>query len=171
MAAFVTLADFQAFVGNTRAEDAAAMQFAIDTGCAKVDELCGPTLTATVTDKLLTGRGPARYLSARPAALVSVASYPSGDAADVALFDFDGQRLFRRDGLDIVGALTVSYTTGAATAPTWAASAAMLIAHQWFKSRLQPNLSTPGTAPVGFLVPNQADELMAEHYLAPGGFA
>ena len=105
MSAWVDYETFRSFVGNTNPADIAALQAALELGCEKVDELCGPTIAAEVT-----------------------------------------------------------------TAPAWAVSAACLIGNQWFKSRLRPTQSDPTTM-TGFLVPNQAMEIMAGHLLAPDGFA
>ena len=70
----------------------------------------------------------------------------------------------------ILSDLTVVYVAGAATAPSWAVGAACLIGNQYFKSRLRPSLADPSTM-AGFLVPNQAKELMAPYLLASAGFA
>lgn len=168
MAAWVDLGVFKSFVGNTNTNDELALQAAINLGCEKVDELCGPTLTTSVTE-VVRGGGYELPLRARAESITSVAKWPSGTALTAADFYADGQQIARKDGDWIDSDLTVVYTAGAATAPPWAVSAACLIGQQWFKSRLKPMASD--ATPVGFLVPKQAQEFMEKHLLAPDGLA
>lgn len=165
MTAWVDLTTVRSFIGNTKPEDTAAIQAAIDLGCEKVDELCGPTMTTSITEHVRSG-----WLSARAVELTAVADWRTDAALTLDDYYAEGQVLARKDGARIASDLTVTYTAGSATAPAWAVSAACLIAKQWFTSRLRPNLNDPTTL-AGFLVPNQATEIMASHVLAPGGFA
>ena len=175
---WVPLATLQSFIGNSNVNDAAAMQTALDMACDRVDWLCGPTMTTTVTE-VVKRHNPDPYtiipsyaltLQNRATAITSIKSWPDGGTLDLSSYYVNGQLLKRIDGYIIDVDLTVTYTTGAATAPAWAVAAACLIAAQWFKSRLQPNRNDP-TVQVGFLVPNQADELMEPYTLAPVTFA
>lgn len=165
---WVPLSDFMEFVKNSRADDRADLQLSIDLGCDLVDERCGPTVAETVSE-VVRGGVRAVALSCRAVSLTAIETWPAGLALPVADFAPRGQVVVRRDGGRIDSDVTVTYLAGAAEAPAWAKAAAMLIGQQWFKSRLRPNLNDP--VPVGFLVPKQAEELMAAHLLAPGGFA
>ena len=169
MAAWVDLTTIKSFIGNTKPDDEPAIQAAINLGCEKVDELCGPTVATTITERV-PGGGYQLPLDYRATAITAIATWPAGVTLDASAFFVEDQLLARKDGDWIDDDLTVTYTAGAATAPAWAVSAACLIAHQWLKSRLRPNLADPGTL-VGFLVPRQAEEIMADHLLAPDGFA
>ena len=169
MAAWVDLTTFRNFVRSTKPEDDPSLQAAINLGCDKVDELCGPTITTSITERVR-GEGYDLPLDARATAITSIATWPDGTVLDAAAYYVDDQLLARRDGGWIDSDLTVTYTAGAATAPSWAVSAACLIGKQWYTSRLQPSQNDP-TAMVGFLVPKQATEIMADHLLAPDGFA
>ena len=169
MAAWVELGTAQSFIGNTSANDVAAIQAAINLGCDKVVEMCGPIIAETITERVA-GGGYELPLKYRPASLGSIATRPGGVALNLADYRFEGQVLAREDDGRISENLTVTYTAGWVAAPSWAVSAACLIAKQWFLSRLRPNLNDPSTL-TGFLVPRQAEEIMAGHLLAPGGFA
>ena len=169
MAAWVDLATVQSFIGNTNANDVAAIQAATNLGCDKVVEKCGPIIAETIVERVR-GGGYNLPLKFYPASLGSIATRPGGVALDLADYRFKGQLLAREDDGWIAGNLTVTYTAGWAEAPSWAVSAACLIAKQWFISRLRPNLNDPSTL-TGFLVPNQAMEILEGHLLAPDGFA
>ncbi len=158
---------------NSRPADEAGLQEAVDIACAKVEELCGPVLLTTVTAEIVTGSGYALALAYRAASLSSLATYPAGTALTVTDYRVDGQLLMRKDGDWITGPLSVTYSTGAASAPVWALGAAKLIAQQWLRLMrvFGPN---PGAAAEGGtrdLVPMGAMHLMGDHLLAPGGFA
>jgi len=169
MSAWVGLPVAQSFIGNTNVNDTSAIQAAIDLGCDKVVEKCGPIMAETIVERVRGGgyKLPLRFY---PASLGSIATRPGGVELDLADYRFEGQMLAREDDGWIAGNLTLTYTAGWAEAPPWAVSAACLIAKQWFLSRLRPNLNDPSTL-TGFLVPRQAEEIMAGHILAPEGFA
>jgi len=169
MAAWVDLATFRAFVGNASTNDDAVLQVAINLACGKVDKLCGPTIT-TACSEHVKGNGFSLALAYRAASITSLATWPWGEPLDPTIFVAEGQLISRKDGLFIVADLTVGYNAGAATAPDWAIGAACLIGNQYFKSRLRPSLADPSTM-AGFLVPNQAKELMEDYLLASAGFA
>lgn len=162
MAAWVTLQAFRTFVGNTNATDDALLQSAIDGGCAKVDELCGPTMATSVSERVPAGAYELP-LSFWAVALTSVARWPSGQALSTSKFAVEDRVIFRTDGEWIDDDLTVTYSTGAASPPQWAVDSACLIGKHWWASRLRPSINDP--SPVGFLVPKQAWELMADHLL------
>lgn len=147
--------------------DDTALELELDLAMSKVEELCGPVVTTTITAEYVKGSGCDLPLQYRAATLTSLATYPGGTTLTAADYRIDGQLLSRRDGGWIVGPLSVTYTTGAATAPAWAKAAALDIVRQRWRTRLRP---TQG-APEGFLVSKQAEELMADHLLAPLGFA
>lgn len=147
--------------------DDTALELELDLAMSKVEELCGPVVTTTITGEIVRGSGCDLPLKYRPATLTSLATYPGGTALTVTDYRIDGQLLSRKDGGWIVGPITVTYTTGAATAPSWAKAAALDIIRQRWRTRLRP---TQG-APEGFLVSKQAEELMDTHLLAPVGFA
>ena len=170
MATWVNLELFQNFVGNTKSSDEMTLRAALDLGCVTVDELCGPTVPTTVVEHVRAG-GYRLPLRARAESLVSVATWPGGATLPVEGFAVEGQTICRRGTAGWIGGdLTVTYIAGAAEAPPWAVSAALLIGKQWLNSRLRPNLNDPTTL-VGFLVPKQAQEIMAAHLLAPEGLA
>ena len=169
MDAWVDLAVAKSFIGNTSANDVAAIQAAINLGCDKVVEECGPIIAEIIVERVA-GGGYELPLKYRPASLGSIVTRPGGVELNLSDYRFEGQVLAREDDGWISENLTVTYTAGWVAAPSWAVSAACLIAKQWFTSRLRPNLNDPTTL-AGFLVPNQATEIMASHVLAPGGFA
>lgn len=169
MAAWVTLDAFRTFVGNDSTDDDALLQAAIDLACDEVDERCGPTLTATITEHVL-GDEEALVLSCRATSLVSIAIFPSGSALDVSAYYVEGQLLRHKYGCEIETDLTVSYTSGAATPPTWAITAAEIIGKHLFLTRLRPTQNDP-TAMSTFVVPKAALELMGPHLLASAGIA
>lgn len=148
-------------------QDDVTLVLELDLAMSKVEELCGPVVTTTITSEIVKGSGCDLPLKYRAAALTSLATYPGGTALTVTDYRIDGQLLSRKDSGWISGPLSVTYTTGAATAPAWAKAAALDIVRQRWRTRLRP---TQG-APEGFLVSKQAEELMAGHLLAPGGFA
>ena len=170
MTAWLTVDDLRAEVRNTKATGAedAALQLSVEVGVGKVEELCGPVVETTVYERV-TGSGPELVLSFRAESLTAIAT-TSGTALTLAEYRVDGSQLLRRDDDGrITGPLNVQYVAGWATAPWWAKAAALNIAAQHWKSRL----TMPGQQPVpaGFLVSNQAAELMKDHLLAPLGFA
>ena len=160
MTAFIAADDLRAYVTNGKAADENGLQLSADLACEVVVEACGPILTTEVVESL--DAGTSAVLACADATITAVSV---GVPAD---YKVSGQVLSRVDGAPFPE-LTVTYTAGAATAPAWARAAALLIASHHWRSRL----SMPGqaTVPVGFLVPNQAETLMAPHRLAPLGFA
>lgn len=167
MAAWVDLPTFRKFAGNDSSDDDGLLQAAIDLGCEQVEELCGPVITTTRTERVA-GDTDKLVLTCRAVSITSIVTWPAGDAVDADAFYTAGQILARRDRGYVCGDLVVEYVTGSATAPAWAKAAACLIANQWFKGRLRPNLNDPTTL-TGFLVPKQAMEIMSGHLLAAGG--
>ena len=170
MTAWLTVEDLRGYVNNTKATGAedASLQLSLEVGVGKVEELCGPVVETTVYERV-TGSGPELVLSFRAESLTAVAT-TSGTALTLTDYRVDGSQLLRReDDGRITGPLNVAYVAGWATAPAWARAAALNIAAQHWKSRL----TMPGQQPVpaGFLVSNQAAELMKDHLLAPLGFA
>lgn len=166
MATWVELSAFQKYVGNTKDSDAEVLQVAIDLGCAKVDELCGPTITTSVTEYVDGGGYELPLLKGWPTSITSITETRSGAVLDADDFITRGQILRRHDRDWIEPDLTVVYSAGATTAPRWAVSAAMAIAKQWLNGRLGRNPQDPTTL-TGFLVPKQATEIMHDHLLAP----
>ncbi len=166
----VTLDEFKRYVNHTRpGVDDVDLQSAITLAVAHVEAQCGPILTATVTAEL--SRAPrtataSRVLRYRIAALTSLASYPSGTALTLTDYRADGRIVSRKDGGTIGGDLTVTYSTGAATAPVWAKGAVLACARQFWRTVLRPNPAQP--APEGFFEPRMATELMAPYLLLDG---
>ena len=163
--------DLRGYVNNTKATGAedASLLLSLEVGVGKVEELCGPVVTTAVTERVEVDSF-AAVMKFRAASLTSVTTV-SGTVLSAADFRVDGtQLLTRADGGRMPdGPLNVTYLSGEAIAPAWAKSAALDIAAQDWRSRL----SMPGQpqAPAGFLVPNRATEKMADHLLAPLGFA
>lgn len=167
---------------NSRAADEAGLQLAADIACGKVEQLCGPVLLTTITDERVPGCGACRELATkyRIRALTAVKSY--ADGSTLTLSDYDagpamtGQTLWRKDGGTLPSDLRVTYTTGGTSATvvteSWAIGAAVLIGQQWLRTMrvFGPNPNTKGESGA-FLIPNAAQALMADHLLAPGGFA
>lgn len=188
MADWLDLNDTKEWINYTKLSgaDDVALQRICRQAAGEVERLCGPVLNTAITDELVRGGGgnnklPLRF---RPRALTAVKPYPTGSALTLTDFDVDasawcvecgaahspGQLLWRKDGGLLSCDLLVSYSTGvgaAAEPPDWAVLAALDIVRQLWRTRLRP---TQG-APEGFLVSKQAEEHMAGHLLAPGGFA
>jgi len=165
MAAWVDLPTFQAFAGSTDSN----LQAAINFGCDLVDDRCGPTVATTVTERV-PGGSDILPLSYRAASLTSITIWRDGSVVDATQYVVDGQLLYRKDFAYITTDLSVTYVAGAATAPSWATSAAQIIGLHWWRSRLRPAQNDP-QVPVGFLVPRQAQELMEPWLIAAGGMA
>lgn len=165
------LPDFKRHLNYTKpgTTDDGDLMMAAALGVAKVEELCGHIVQTTVTGELVRGSGYALAVDFYGESLTSLATYPGGAALTAADFRFDGQVLSRKDEGWIQGPLSVTYVVGWATAPDWATFAARMIGAQIWKTQLRPNPANP--APAGFLVPRMAEELMAGHLLAPGGFS
>lgn len=165
------LNDFKRHLNYTKlgVADDEDLALAAALGVGKVEEACGHILATTVTAELVRGSGYKLTLDFYVSALTSLATYPGGVALTVADFRTDGQVLSRKDGGWITGPVAVTYVAGWATVPDWATFAARMIGAQIWKTQLRPNPANP--APAGFLVPRMAEELMAAHMLAPGGFA
>lgn len=160
------------FVKNTNADDEAMIALAVDVGCGKVEELCGPIANTTVTETV-TIRGDQLVTKYRATALTAIAT-ESGTTLTTADWVIDGQLMRNKAGTCYTGRLTLTYAAGyfdplTGDAPAWATSAALIIAAQFVRSRLARNPADP--VPVGFLVPNQAMEMMSGHLLTPEGFA
>lgn len=138
-------------------------------GCEVVEDACGPILATARTERIPAGA--AGVLSVRASAVTAVAA--SGTPLVAADFVVDGQLLTRANGARWADVLTVSYTAGWVRdqIPEWAKAAALLIALQYRRSQLKagPGRAVPEGS--GFLVPHQAEELMAPHVLPNMGFA
>lgn len=161
----------KAYINYTKltGQDDAALELELDFAQRKVEELCGPVLTATVTAEIVDGSGYVLALAYRPASLTSLATYPGGSALTVTDYRADGQTIRRKDDGWITGPLQVTYTTGAASAPSWAKLAALEILRQRWITRRSP--ARGQQVAEGFLVSRQAEAAMADHLLAPDGFA
>ena len=175
MTTFITTADLRAYVNNGKAADEAQLQAAVDVACAAVEDGSGdtpgvgPVLEVSRTENVY-AYGSALVLSARVSSLTSIATYPGGVAQAVGDFRASGQVLQRVDG-GLFGPVTVVYVTGSALVPSWAREAALVIAAHYWQSRLKmPGAPQPGVG-IGYLVPAQAEAMLAPHRLAPLGFA
>jgi len=162
----------RSFVKNTNADDEAMIALAVDVACGKVEELCGPIANTTVTETV-TIRGDQLVTKYRATALTAIAT-ESGTTLTTADWVIDGQLMRNKAGTCYTGRLTLTYAAGyfdplTGDAPAWATSATLIIAAQFVRSRLARNPADP--VPVGFLVPNQAMEMMSGHLLTPEGFA
>ena len=172
---FITTADLREVINNAKGADEAQLQAAVDVACAAVEDGygdlpgCGPVLEVSRTETVY-GYGRAVVLSARVASLTSIVTAPGGVVLDVSAFRASGQVVQRADG-SLVGPLTVTYTTGSVAVPAWAREAALVIAAHYWQSRLKvPGAPQPGVG-IGYLVPAQAEAMLAPHRLAPLGFA
>jgi len=171
MTTWLTVEDLRGYVNNTKATGAedASLQLSLEVGVGKVEELCGPVVATDITERIDVGTY-AAVLKFRAESLTSAATL-AGSVLTLADYRVDGSQLLARadGGRMPSGPLDVAYVAGWATAPWWARAAALNIAAQHWKSRL----TMPGQQPVpaGFLVSNQAAELMKDHLLAPLGFA
>ena len=131
-------------------------------GVEVVEAACGPIVDTTITETVDV---------ARPVVAVR---YPARDATHSTGVPLAcaGQTIRTVDGSD-VPAGTITYTAGyaatTADAPSWAVTAGRLVARHFWRSLQTNQRATPESA--GYLVPNQAQTLMAPHELAPGGFA
>lgn len=171
MADWLATDDLRGFIKNPTAADEPWLQLACDTAREKVEELCGPVMSTPISDELVEVSGSAvACLRYRPASTLTAISTERGVTLDVSDFRISGRVLSRLDGGLMMSNLLVSYTTGAATTPAWAKTAALLIAQQYLRTmRRFAQTGTPD-GPVGFLVPNAAMEAMRDHLLI-GGFA
>lgn len=158
-----TVALMRSAVNNDRAADYTELLIAAEIGCDKVEEICGPILATARTETVAAGRS--AILSARVASITSIVG---GDVAD---WQAAGQLLTRADGAAWSSSLTVTYQTGSAQAPGWAKAAALAIARQYWRGKLTAAPGSESPTGTGFLIPNQARELMADHALLPAGFA
>lgn len=158
-----TVALMRTALNNDRPADTAELLIAAEIGCDKVEEICGPILATSRTETVAAGRS--AILSARVASLTSVS------AGDVAEYSTVGQLLTRTDGAAWSSPLTITYLTGSATVPAWAKAAALAIARQYWRGKITAAPGSESPTGTGFLVPNQARELMADHELIPDGFA
>lgn len=169
MTTFVTTADLREVVNNGKAADEAQLQRALDVACGVVEDACGPILLTSLVE-VLDGGAAALVLTARGTAVTAVETYPAGVALAAADFRVSGQILMRRDG-GTIPAVEVTYTSGFEDVPAWAREAALVIAAHYWQSRLKmPGTPQPG-AGIGYLVPAQAEAMLAPHRLAPLGFA
>ena len=162
------------FVKNTNADDEAMIALAVDVGCGKVEELCGPIANTTVTETV-TIRGDQLVTKYRATALTAIAT-ESGTTLTTADWVIDGQLMRNKAGTCYTGRLTLTYTAGyfdatnlSASAPAWARSAALYIGQQHMRTLRRFGQTTEG--PQGFLVPAAAMEEMKDYLLTPGGFA
>jgi len=159
------------FVKNTNADDEAMIALAVDVGCGKVEDLCGPIANTTVTESV-TARSGKSKLRYRATSLVSITT-EAGTTLTPSDWAIDGQLLRNKSGTCYGDVLVVSYTTGyiatGDTAPAWARSAALHIGQQHMRTMRRFGQTTEG--PQGFLVPAAAMEEMADHLLAPDGFS
>ena len=167
----------RSFVKNTNADDEAMIALAVDVGCGKVEELCGPIANTTVTETV-TIRGDQLVTKYRATALTAIAT-ESGTTLTTADWVIDGQLMRNKAGTCYTGRLTLTYTAGyfnsadspevkRAAAP-WAFSAALHIGQQHMRTLRRFGQTTEG--PQGFLVPAAAMEEMKDYLLTPGGFA
>lgn len=147
-----------------------AVSLSTKLACEKVEKLCGPVLLATRTERVQPGA--VGILRAHDATLVAITT-KSGTVLDVADFDIDDQLLTRVDETAWTERLTVEYSAGwvRAEIPAWATGAALLIALQHRRGQMTTSPGSPVPTGSGFLIPNQAKELMEDHLLAPDGFA
>ncbi len=160
------------FVKNTNADDEAMIALAVDVACGKVEELCGPIANTTVTETV-TIRGDQLVTKYRATALTAIAT-ESGTTLTTADWVIDGQLMRNKAGTCYTGRLTLTYAAGyfdplTGDAPAWARSAALHIGQQHMRTMRRFGQTTEG--PQGFLVPAAAMEEMADHLLAPDGFA
>ena len=128
--------------------------------CGKVRDMCGPIFPLETVFEVVTvrrGWAPTRYQAVEITSL-------SGGSLPVDITDFG----FKSPSLSS-GRVAVTYKAGYEVAPDWAVSAALIIARHLWRTRLGPNRNNPEAQPgVGYLVPNQAEALMADHLLPRG---
>ena len=174
MASWIDNSLLRTFVKNTNADDEAMIGLAVDVACGKVEELCGPIVNTTVTETV-TIRGYQLVTKYRATALTAIAT-ESGTALTAADWVIDGQLMRNKAGRCYDEVLVVTYTSGyfddtnpSAKAPAWARSAALHIGQQHVRTLRRFGQTTDG--PTGFLIPAVAMEEMADHLLAPDGFA
>lgn len=164
----------RSFVKNLNADDEEMINLAVDVACGMVEELCGPIANTTVTESV-TARSGKSKLRYRAASLVSITT-EAGTTLTPSDWAVDGQVLRNKAGRCYDEVLVVTYTSGyfddtnpSAKAPAWARSAALHIGQQHMRTLRRFGQTTEG--PQGFLVPAAAMEEMADHLLAPDGFA
>ena len=164
----------RSFVKNTNADDEAMIALAVDVGCGKVEELCGPIANTTVTETV-TIRGDQLVTKYRATALTAIAT-ESGTTLTTADWVIDGQLMRNKAGTCYTGRLMLTYAAGyfdatnlSASAPAWARSAALHIGQQHMRTVRRFGQTAEG--PQGFLVPAAAMEEMSDHLLDPDGFA
>lgn len=169
--AWIETSLLRTFVKNVNADDEAMIGLAVDVACGVVEELCGPIANTTVTESV-TARSGKSKLRYRATSLVSITT-EAGTTLTPSDWAIDGQLLRNKSGTCYGDVLVVSYTTGyiatGDTAPAWARSAALHIGQQHMRTMRRFGQTTEG--PQGFLVPAAAMEEMADHLLAPDGFA
>lgn len=128
----------------------------LESACGIVEDWCGLIGQTSVTETV----GTDGLLRARPIELTAVSS---GVVGDYQLDD----RVWRIS--PVSAPVTVTYTAGYATPPSWAVDAALIIfEHLWRTRRGAGANARRGPADVqvpsaGYLVPNQAAQLMEPH--------
>ena len=164
----------RSFVKNLNADDEEMINLAVDVACGMVEELCGPIANTTVTEAVSI-RGDQMVTKYRATALTAIAT-ESGTTLTTADWVIDGQLMRNKAGRCYDEVLVVTYTSGyfddtnpSAKAPAWARSAALHIGQQHTRTLRRFGQTTDG--PTGFLIPAVAMEEMADHLLAPDGFA
>lgn len=149
----------------------ADLQEDADAAESAVVALCGPVLTTTATAYV--PRPQAAIVAPWRVATVTGFAVLGGETIPASEFRVDGQTV-TRDALTgypaTIPAGTLTYMTGAATAPTALVTAGRLIARQLWRARMG-NQRVDGEPGVGVLWPRQAEILAEPYKLAPLGFA
>ena len=165
MASWIPGDDFATFLGpGVGSVDQLELSMVADAACSAVDEACGPQASTHVTGELV--EPSSGYLTTRwPVTGNLTATTIAGSEVDVS-----GWR--RANGplghyADNVGCrlLLVSYTTGSVKPPEWAVAAAKIIGRHLWATRLGPNRNGSMQQGAGYLIPNQAEALLAPHRL------
>ena len=149
---FLQIDDVRAFLQAPAADEEKLFECA-EAACGKVEALCGVILPQIMTETVRVENG------------IAPVSHHVLTAPDGWLPTSSPWR-WRVGGPD--GWRTVTYDAGYRGVPPWAASAGRAIARQLWRTQLGPARREEPGVPAGFLVPNLASELMADH-VRPAG--
>ena len=156
MALFVDVQDAKRHANITDGTLDPDVERMLESACSIVEDWCGAIAPTTETETV----GTDGLLRARPVALLTVSSGVVGD------YTIDA-RLWRLS--PVTAPLTVTYTAGYESPPSWAVDAALIIFDHLWRTRRgsgagarrsAETVAVPGS---GYLVPNQAAQLMEPH--------
>jgi hypothetical protein len=172
---FIDAADVRAQSALTVSATDEELSPFIDAACQVVEDLCGPIETRTVTAEVVLADSTNLIFDQTPVlSVTSLALVRGGVSYSPVLFTLNAETgiAYLADGSSLPGQFVATYQAGYATVPVWAKVAATIIAAHLATSRRAsatrtgvPNDTTPVS---GYLIPNQAMEMLRSHLNLPG---